>query len=373
MTKVMLEKQFGPREILPESMWTGLTRSGEGVKSWTSPMRRAQSGFLSSNAGVWLPNIGDSEVDLKLLQTKIVHGPEGSLLLEGTQRERVITTLSALAITETGCWQTNEESNQASLAELTEIDTGRNILEAPENHMAINQCGNTRCLYHRHYDATLDVPSGRRELLYPNLDLYQNHDDSVITAWGNILPSVDESREKLRELQLQCLPYATRKDALLTLGGISQLSLLPTTGCWFTKSYYMTPVGVSGYERWQYDAYGRLKIPSQKAREANYVDFAILAHRAVWIVLGNKVRDPKKWVLNHTCGFRPCANPDHLEEVSPQANNLHGRMMDISCDMIDGTIPVDDGIARLKKYTRRQKISRQTIDTFWSNNLKSPH
>src|SRR5690606_27480012 len=143
--------------------------------------------------------------------------------------------------------------------------------------------------------------------------------------WGDSLPHPDESREELRKFQRRCLPHVGSDESLLTLGGISQISLIPGTGCWFTRSYYMTPTDLPGYDNWQYDGYGRLKIPSKRAKSVGYVDFAILGHRAVWITSGNKVKDSRKYALNHKCGFRPCANPGHLIEVTNQTNNLHGQ------------------------------------------------
>lgn len=365
MAKITLEGYLGPREIQPESMWVGLTRPNQAAKSWSTVFKRAREGFQTSEAGVWLPKATHSERDLEALSDTAEKTEAGTLLLTEQEREVAIETLGSIAVNATGCWVTTEGQPLEAFLHLTTVDTDRTVLEPTERIVELRQCDTSHCLYHRHYDVTLDVPSQRRELVYPNAAFYKSTDDAILTAWGDCLPTVDESRQKLVAFQKKCAPYVERDDSLLTLGGISQISLIPSTGCWFTRSYYMTPVGLGGYENWQYDGYGRLKIPSKKAREVNYADYAILGHRAVWIVSGKKVKDSKHWVLNHKCGFRPCCNPGHLVEVHTQTNNMHGRMMDIASKMIDGDIPIESGIILLESAAPAQEINPTDIETFW--------
>lgn len=367
MGNITLEGFCGPREIQPESMWVGLTRPNQAAKSWATVFKRAREGFQSSEAGIWLPKTSHSEQDLLAAEKTAVAAEAGSLLLTEARHKAALHALSTLAISESGCWQSDIPQGPDTFLDITTIDTARMVLEPHEHIADLRQCDTEGCLYHRHYDVTLDVPSKRRELVYPNTAFYHETDDGVITAWGDRLPAVSESRAKLVAFQQRCAPYVERDDSLLTLGGISQISFIPGTGCWFTRSYYMTPVGLGGYENWQYDGYGRLKIPSKKAREVNYADYAILGHRAVWIVSGNKVKDSKHWVLNHKCGFRPCCNPDHLVEVHTQTNNMHGRMMDVALKMQSGEIPIERGIILLQSGAPAQAINPEDIETFWQN------
>lgn len=367
MEKITLEGYCGPREIQPRSMWVGLTRPNQAAKSWSTISKRARIGFIESKEGIWLPLSEHSDTDLEALGQATAKSEAGALLLTEEMREAAIETIGSIAIGATDCWTTEQDVFEDQLLQLTTIDTSRMVLEPPEHHATLKQCDTINCLYHRHYDFTLDVPSQRRELVYPNGQFYRQTNDAVLTAWGGVLPSVEDSRTDLIAFHKECLPYAERDDSLLTLGGISQISLIPSTGCWFTRSYYMTPVGLGGYENWQYDGYGRLKIPSKKAREVNYADYAILGHRAVWIVSGNKVRDSKHWVLNHKCGFRPCCNPGHLVEVHTQTNNTHGRMMDVATKMHNGEMPIEQGVILLQSAADAQGIDPKNIETFWTN------
>lgn len=175
---------------------------------------------------------------------------------------------------------------------------------------------------------------------------------------------MSESREALAELVKKCLPYVERDRSLLTAGGISQINLLPTTGCWFVKSYYMTPVGVDGYENWQYDGYGRLRLPANlQNRHQGFPNYAILAHRVTWLITGNTLQKGK--VLNHMCGFRPCANPGHIVQVKPKENVDHGILMGYGSVLAEGDdIEADDRKALLKSAKSNRR--REAIKEFWS-------
>lgn len=362
MQQIMLEGVYGPREILPQSMWTGLTRDGEGAKSWQKHVQRAAAGFSMSQAGVWLPLPEHSSADYDALANHVFSN--------GNADRESQEVVQAVTVEEDGCWSVPETTDtHAAMTTLTELDTHRGVLEAPEHAADIRQCNSANCVYHRHYDITLDVPSNRRALLYPNTLYFTERTDDLLTAWGNVLPSPDVSRKNLQKFQKACAPHTTSDESLLTMGGISQISLIPSTGCWFTRSYYMTPVGVSGYENWQYDGYGRLKIPSKRAEMVKYGSYAMLGHRAVWATLGNKTRNSKNWALNHMCGFRPCCNPAHLVEVSNQTNALHGSMMTIARGMMEGVVDIKEGVKYLKHKARRQKIDPKNIDEFWNSTV----
>jgi hypothetical protein len=354
---IMLERQYGPREINPESMWTGLTRQSATMPSWQGAQSRAMQGFETSDSGVWLPKLEHSEDDLEKLTALVSENPE-KLMLDGYKLKRVARALGRMSINAQGCWV---DSSRASLSDLAEADIGNKILEKRMHFDELRQCDTQDCKYHRHYDLTSGVPSGRRELLYPNLQYFLNTGDEVITAWGDTLPAVEASRENLKAFQKLSMPWADSSNSLLTVSGISQINLIPATGCWFARCYYMTPVGVGGYESWQYDGYSRLKIPSPIADRYGYVKFAILGHRVVWLLSGNKLADPKKEILNHKCGFRPCVNPDHMEQIPQDDNVMHGRLMMVCRAMIKGSLAQDEGVSYLKSRNNADAVER-----FWA-------
>jgi hypothetical protein len=272
--------------------------------------------------------------------------------------------LSEISLNAAGCWV--GDLDEQALPYITFLDTSRQVLEKPKDVPFTRMCDTTGCFYHRHYDLTLDVPSRRRDLLYPNLDHFAAINGNVVTSWGDVLPSVSESTQELREFQHKSMIYTKRDESLLTLGGISQISVIPGTGCWFTRSYYMTPTGVEGYDNWQYDGYSRLKIPSGLVEKYNYGDYAMLGHRVVWALTGHRLPSTNRIVLNHMCGFRPCTNPGHIEIVHAQTNMLHRTMMRTAKNMLAGEMPIDQGVRELKtKALLRPNSDPNTVDEFW--------
>jgi hypothetical protein len=85
--KVWLEHQTGPREILPESLWTGITREGLIGKGWQSSLSRALAvdDFEHSADGLWLPPHGVSERNLELV-VKELDQSSADLLIETYRR-----------------------------------------------------------------------------------------------------------------------------------------------------------------------------------------------------------------------------------------------------------------------------------------------
>lgn len=346
---------YGPREILPASLWPGLTIGGSAVRAWqTSEKRAINNNRQLSSGGIWLPSLESSDEDLSALTRRAE---------KFTNQDELIEALARVAIKDSGCWTTETDDPQLIVHDAATMDVGAKILESLPKFDELQQCDTPDCVYPRHYDFTYGVPSGRRELLYPNLDYFrpaQNGD--ILTAWGDRLPSIASSRTALADFQMKCQPYVTRAESPLTVSGIAQLSLLPDTGCWFVRSYYMTPVGMSGYENWQYDGYGRLKLSAAyESRPKEFPSYAMLAHRALWVATGNKLKP--KAVLNHMCGFRPCANPAHIEQVTSSRNNTHGRHMALA-----GYAVEQGDIAAVKalKIMATSKARHTNLDEFYS-------
>lgn len=318
--KVMLESYQGEREIQPESLWPGLVLGGAALRAWQTARSRNELGrHTIGPGGVWLPSAQDSETDLRALKERAAL--QSRQYLEGV--------LSQLTLSDNGCWLPYAEDGSDHLGGIASFDASATPLENIDLSVrsSVQMCGSVGCQYPRHFDLTYSVPSNRRALLYPNTSLFTADEGGVIqTAWDDSLPPVEYSRQQLREFQRACSPYVGPRETLLTTGGIAQISLIPQTGCWFVRSYFMTPVGVNGHDNWQYDGYGRLRIPSHlSSQHAGFPGYAILAHRVTWLLSGRPLERNK--VLNHMCGFRPCANPDHLEQVSTLRNNEHGIAM----------------------------------------------
>jgi len=361
----MLVGVYGPREILPQSMWTGLTRPSLTMQGWQTPMNRAAEGFELSSAKVWLPLTEHSTADLAALRASLDQVSELSITNESSSSQSA-RWLGGVGVDRLGCWRSDKAD--VSLSDIAFMDSGRDVLEKPENFKDIRLCDTEKCLYPRHYDMTFNVPSGRRRLLYPDLRHFKEVGGRIITSWGDELPAVSESVAALQFFQHQSLPHVPRDESLLTIGGISQISILPSTGCWFTRSYYMTPADGDGHRGWQYDGYSRLKIPSSVAERYRYVNFALLGHRVVWLLTGHELHDPNQVVLNHKCGFRPCTNHGHIEEIDTEANNLHGLMMSIATKMVNHTMAIDEGVGRLTARPRHgDRIDEANINQFWSD------
>lgn len=365
MSSVTKTNVYGPREIAPESLWPGLTRFNTAVGSWHPIQKRILGSKALSGSGIWLPLPDSSQEDFNAISKKVRQVKSGDDLLIGEgEFELAKSFFEHTEVTDDGCWVGTDDSHALRL--ISELDTRHKILEDDDNFEDIRQCDNPSCQYHRHYDFSFDVPSGRRELVYPNEEFYRETTDGVITAWGDLLPEIDVSRDNLKAFREQSLPFVKTHESLLTANGISQICLVPSTGCWFVRMYYMTPTGEASPKGWQYDGYGRLRVPSRKAKEHNYIKYSTLAHRIVWLVSGRPLADSKKFVLNHKCGFRPCANPDHLEEMTPQENNIHGLMMDISSRMTEGRIDIDSGIEQLIKLSKMIDYNPDLFLKFWT-------
>ncbi|MCB9822911.1 HNH endonuclease [Candidatus Nomurabacteria bacterium] len=368
MSNVTLTKHYGPREIAPKSLWTGLTRYNTAIGSWQHIQKRALGEKALSGSGIWLPISASSEQDFDAVADKIRAAKSaGDLLIEPGQYELAMAIIEGTEVSDGGCWLGATEPD--SLRLMTEIDTEHKILEDDGAIDLVRQCDTPSCIYHRHYDFTFNVPSGRRELVYPNHKFYRAVDDGILTAWADILPDVQKSRAALEVFREQSMPFVDPNDSLLSVDGISQICLVPTTGCWFVRKYYMTPTGKKSPKGWQYDGYGRLRVPSPKAKEHNYIKYSTLAHRIVWMVSGRPLPDPKEYVLNHKCGFRPCANPEHLEKMTPQQNNIHGLMMELASAMISDPTKITDGISQLIKASRVIGYDPSLVEAFWGVQL----
>lgn len=362
-TKVWLEDVTGPREILPESLWTGITREGHSGRGWAAAIRRAEEDKTHNDAGIWLPSLDASERDLMALQDRL-HASAHERATQTKRQKRLLKSIGAIAITDTGCW---ESDGDVTVQEVAELDTRSpaGVLEGDEHLSELRHCSNEACVYHRHFDLTFGVPSNRRRLLYPNLDHFVTADNgSVLTSWGDRLPSLASSRAHLRELQLRCIPFVDNSTSVLSALKISQISIIPATGCWFSNNYAMAPAELRPTETWQYDAYSRLSIPQGVL--ANYdpsLGNAKLGHRVIWRLTHDDLPDK----LNHRCGFRPCVNPGHLEPISGSANMLHASLMSTAVQMVAQVLPISQGVRILRDKLTALHLNPDLAEEFWTH------
>ena len=364
----MLTGESPEREILPRSMWQGLVRQSRGARSWSTVQKRAlERGFTSSGSGLWLPDMLSSWEDLHALRREVAQqSVRGRSRLSPETVDRDGDILGSVAIGKAGCWVASSSTPWSSelLQDVFELDNAHSTVEASSEYENRRQCDVDGCLYPRHYDLTPNTPAGYRKAISPNGAFYQEDERGVLTAWGNRLPSVSVSRELLRQFQGSCMPYVPQSASLLTLSGISQIALLPRTGCWMVNSYYMRPTGGENGET-QYDAYGRLAIPSGIVEKFG-PDEAVttLAHKVVWLVLSGRpiTRGDD---INHLCGFRPCTNPGHLKQVSHEVNVHHGGLMAIAKEMVSGRKPVARGLREMQPLLARQGIDASEPDLYW--------
>lgn len=75
------------------------------------------------------------------------------------------------------------------------------------------------------------------------------------------------------------------------------------TGCWL----WVGELNRNGY--------GIFTLPGGKR---------MVAHRAMWLIIGRMLRSAKTHVLDHTCRTRCCVNPHHMEEVTHAENTRRG-------------------------------------------------
>jgi hypothetical protein len=360
----MLVGESGPREVLPESMWPGLVRFGRGAHSWQAITHRAlEEGFEEADNGTWLPDQKSSGEDFDALQAHL----EKSGTAYSASPERLTNAREVLgrtAITGRGCWVA-DKADKDHLEDLIELDGGNRILDNEQNLADFRQCDTEECLYPRHFNVLLGTPTGLRLPIYPNQLFYKQGNTGIVTAWGNRLPPASESRQALRELQKQCMPYVEPSDSLLTLSGIGQLVFIPHTGCWMVSTYYMQPsTGDRG--RTQYDAYGRLVIPMAVRDKLGIKGTpSKLAHRVIWRVLGNEPLNGSRSQLNHLCGFRACAYPGHLSPTTHLMNVRHAGLMAISEEMFSGK-KREVGLQKLRRSIGKNGVTRTNLDAFWN-------
>lgn len=350
--------QRAPTITPPGEAWGGLTRVAVGVNGANQPARLLDQHIVAPS-GVWLPSSGASTHDLAKLSDYRDSNPGK------TQDRGGDPGLDSIEVSgPEACWRSEQD---ICLAAVTKLAIGNDILESPPDFDVIRACSSQDCLYHRHYDITLGLPSGNKELLSPYMGLYRTVDDgSILTGWGDRLPSFAKSAEALQAFRRRCMPHVSREKSLLTAGNIGFISLVDRTGCWMTRNYHMAAVQYTA-NGWRKDSYGRLSIP--KAISDNYGGFegVRVGHRTVWSLHNKRLYSQATgFVLNHNCAFKPCCNPGHLSQVKASKNVHHGHMCDTATQMHLGITSIDQGVEILGRQRRNVPgITMSDIELFW--------
>lgn len=318
--------------ILGESLWPGMTRHGFAHKTLVSIRSHDKESFPVTEGGRWLPTVAVSQQSFEAAQAQREHFER---LVPGFEQTLAAVALESVAFDDTsGCWKVDssdldDEAHTNLLWSVAGLDMRGNVLNDPSSKDDIRVCDDPFCMNTRHYDFTHAVKN-RHRLLVPPAEYYaEQADGRILPQWEAgeespfLLPSVQESIDDLRSLQLQCVPYVDDPShALLSPNAISKITVDERTGCWVTRTYYTRPDDFD--KGFMFDGYGRLSFgPARKA--AGQPSGPRVAHRVVWDAVGNTLH--KGMVLNHECGFRPCCNPKHLTEMTSGDNNDHSRRM----------------------------------------------
>lgn len=331
--------------ILPESVSSPMTRPSLGYPhgGHTALNRATPEMFPVTERGLWLPPEVMSRVDLEAAQRGLA---SAALVHSDGYHDKVWAHVvsgyyrGVEAVEGTGCWRLHPGVPQLGTADHTTVlwsamslETGYRVLTPPARKADVQLCDDPECLYPRHYDIVPGLEN-RDRLVEPYYAAYRTRPDgSIETAWGDVLPSVADSRQALVALQRRCPPHVPRGRGPLTLSGISKIGFDPITGCWPQSTYYSRDRGEGDGVTWQYDAYGRLGLP-KLLRETHGLPSSAsaqkLGHRVVWLATGGRFErdDTGRWkVLNHYCGYRRCANPGHIVQETVAENISHGRRM----------------------------------------------
>ncbi len=306
-------------------MHPSLTRSGVGYSHYLPVTGFKIEDFLKSKDDLWLPPMEVAAKELGIFKNLAKQA------IIGVNRPGFNSLESCELNEDTGCWMPdvgmNDSEHTETLWGIAEYDA-RGVLNLAT--LAVKQqiqlCDGVNCLNPRHYDFTPRLRN-RWELLEPDERLFKTLPDGRIqTAWGSILPSIEESIEELRKLQRACHPYESEKTGALTANSVSKITIDEHTGCWPVRSYYTRLDGFNS----QVDGYGRL-YPRITMRGFSHRGDA-LAHRVAWVATGRSL-PPRHLELNHVCGFRPCANPLHMEIVHRSDNINHSYEMRNAIDV----------------------------------------
>ncbi len=319
--------------ILPESLHPSMTRGGFDYRTRVPVRKDDRYEYPTNEKGLWLPLVTVSRRELGAAQARFERVKPSRL----TDGERLAqAAFCAIKLDDlSGCWIDDSMDSSEHLETLWHIadqDMGGPPLDkkTDESKDELRVCDEVGCLNARHYDFTHKKRYRDTLLTIDESHFITLEDGRIMPIWEvdvqQALPSVEDSKRALRELQLRCPPFTHPDQSPLSANGISKITIHPVTGCWMVRMYYTRP-DYRDLPGFQYDGYGRLgrgRLLRTNGAPANQA----LAHRVVWQAVGRKLFPDME--LNHKCGFHPCANPSHLEQVSKSENNLHAYRMKLA-------------------------------------------
>ncbi len=145
----------------------------------------------------------------------------------------------------------------------------------------------------------------RTQRLMPPEAFVRQDDGTVITAWGEVLPSVEESRKYLKELVFRYQKSENSREHIAAQL-LRMVEVDPHKGCWtIDKRLHV----ITGY------------VPIHIPGESHPLDF----HRLMFAISRGELRMGREWHLDHRCMNKPCGMPLHLEYETAEGNTGKGR------------------------------------------------
>jgi hypothetical protein len=146
----------------------------------------------------------------------------------------------------------------------------------------------------------------RTQRLMPPEAYVHRADGLILTAWGDLLPNIEQSRKHLGELRLRFAePVDSREVAGQELLEIVEVNI--HTGCWTVPKRLHV---ITGY------------VPIHVKGEGHPLDF----HRLMYALTRGDLRKGRQWHLDHKCMNKPCGMPLHLEYETCAENTRRGRL-----------------------------------------------
>lgn len=307
--------------ILPEALHPAMSRGGFAYEHGVSLGSSRPGDFPQTVNGLWL-----SQIEVSTNSLAAARGSFGKAVLALGKDAHPATLRARTALDKaqfndaTGCWHSDTPEHTEVLWTVATRDWGV-VLNPEDQKDQLRLCDSPDCIAPRHFDFTFRRDS-RQWLYEPTPAFYRTLPGGRIrTVWGDLLPDPLRSIADFRKLQAKCPPFAPQAKSPLTANGISQVTWAEN-GCWPVRSYYTKP---PGSVRVGTDHYARLTLRRHLGQNGENTCAQMLAHRVLWIVSGRRLDQSKE--LNHLCGYRACAYPGHLREVTKADNNLHAARM----------------------------------------------
>ena len=292
--------------------------------------------FVTSKDDLWLlpPEVAEQDTEQNISRADWLAGMlerHGNSKLHALKFQRISRLLGRSVIDQNGCLTRGLRGKQlpsSTVIEIAEFEMGTGSHNYPEEVPHVSLCGNDDCYNSRHHN--LDFGGSRHDLQRVELNphWYNVTADGVVeTIWGHTLSSIDESLKAFIDFQRSQFPFVPYADSWLTPTPISQLAFHPLTGCWESYMYEKNTAGLVNIKNGYGVMYARLEPeqvnPDTGEIQPGYRRGSVLAHNLIWKATGHDLTVGME--RNHLCNYTRCCNPLHIEEISPDENQQHGR------------------------------------------------